>query len=58
MKASCYYHLNEVPRPHSRIKATDYCFIAVRGNRRKIYLLKIPVFTIQRDLFYNQIIFN
>lgn len=59
MKASCYYHLNEIPKPHSRIRTIDYCFYAVQGIKRKTFLLRIPVFPIQKDLYYYiHIIFN
>lgn len=53
------YYLVEVPRVDRNLKTADFCFVAVQAEKRRIYLLKYPVFGILTDCqYFKRIIFN
>jgi len=56
---TCDFHLIEVARPDRSIKTADFCFVAIKENKRRIFLLKYPVYGILCDFnYFKRVIFN
>lgn len=53
------FHLAEVPRIRGGLDSVDFCLVFIRDNKRRVYLMRYPVFEITTKFdYFRRILFN